>query len=399
MKGSIFIATFFGCGDVSTGAVEAPTFRPGVGALGYQTHDLSEVDVKVIGTAGDGLDTPRDLAMNPDVHGELWVVNRANDSATIYSYAGSDAQSAKSIIDPYALHFMEEVSSIAFGAHLHGDGKFPNFGTCHESRNTYNGQNPGDDFMGPTLWNSDPEIFGYSNEDAVDYLTEFWGMPVDLGSHIDMLHESPLCMGIAWEDENVYWVFDGMNGSIDRVDFAADHDVGFDDHSDGIITEYIRGDVARLQDVPSHLEFDPNTGFLYISDTGNNAIKVLDTTTGTRGAALPVQEPGTTHHQQDDALAWTLIEGEDFGIVAPSGLAIVQDHLIITDHATGIIHAFDMDGQPVDWLDTGLGEGALMGIWGERLNELWIVNARDNEVLRLRASDVQFMPMVPGSGV
>ena len=60
----------------------------------------------------------------------------------------------------------------------------------HESRNTYNDQGLGDDFMGPTLWTSDPEIFGY-NPDAVEYLSDLFGMPVDLGSHIDMLHESP----------------------------------------------------------------------------------------------------------------------------------------------------------------------------------------------------------------
>ena len=388
MRVCLFALIAVGCGeDVSTGASEPPPLRTGIGALGYNTNSISSVVVTTIGTADDGLDMPRDLEMNPDVHGELFVVNRTTDSATIFTAAGTEEQTSRLVIDPYALHFMEEVSSIAFGAHLHGDGEYPNFGTCHESRNTYNDQGPGDDFMGPTLWTSDPEIFGYSNPDAVEYLSDLFGMPVDLGSHIDMLHESPLCMGIAWEEENVYWVFDGMNNSIDRVDFAADHDVGFDDHSDGIITQYIKGEVQRTEDIPSHLEYDPETGFLYIADTGNNAIKVLDTTSGSLGDTLPVMEPGTTHHNQDDALVWTLIEGDDFGLVQPSGLALVEDHIIITDHATGYIHAFDKDGQQVDWLDTELGEGALMGIWGKRLFDLWFVNARDNKVIRLQAVD------------
>ena len=30
-----------------------------------------------------------------------------------------------------------------------------------------------------------------------------------------------------------------------------------------------------------------------------------------------------------------------------------------------------------------------MGIWGKRLSELWFVNARDDEVIRLRAVDAQ----------
>ena len=183
-------------------------------------------------------------------------------------------------------------SSIAFGAHLHGDGEYPNFGTATSPATPTTTRAPATTSWGQH-WTSDPEIFGYSNPDAVEYLSDLFGMPVDLGSHIDMLHESPLCMGIAWEEENVYWVFDGMNNSIDRVDFAADHDVGFDDHSDGIITQYIKGEVQRTEDIPSHLEFDPDTGFLYIADTGNNAIKVLDTTSGSRGDTLPVMEPGT----------------------------------------------------------------------------------------------------------
>jgi DNA-binding beta-propeller fold protein YncE len=380
-----------GCGDLSTGGKVPSLFDSGVGALGYESHSMSGVNVTIIGTASDGLNVPRDLAMNPDVHGELFVVNRADDSATIFSAVGTEDQTSRHVIDPFAQHFMEEVSSIAFGAHLHGDGEYPNFSTCHESRNTYNGTYVGDDFMGPTLWTSDPDIFGFSNPEAIEYLSSLPGVPngtvMDLGSHIDMLHESPLCMGVAWEEENIYWVFDGLNGSIDRVDFAADHGVGYDDHSDGIITQYIKGEVERLPDVPSHLEYEPTTGLLYIADTGNNAIKVLDTTSGNLGSALPVMEEGTTHHNQDDVTFWTLIEGSDHGMVSPSGLAIVQGHLIITDHGTGIIHAFDMDGQPVDWLDTELGEGALMGIWGERLSELWFVNARDNRVVRLRALD------------
>ena len=392
MRLCLFALIAVGCGEekVSTGASEPPPLRTGIGALGYNTNSISSVVVTTIGTADDGLDVPRDLEMNPDVHGELFVVNRTTDSATIFTAAGTEEQTSRLVVDPYALHFMEEVSSIAFGAHLHGDGEYPNFGTCHESRNTYNDNAEANDFMGPTLWSSDPEIFGYSNPDAIEYLSDLWDVPghmADLGSHIDMLHESPLCMGIAWEDENVYWVFDGLNNSIDRVDFAADHDVGFDDHSDGIITQYIKGEVQRTEDIPSHLEFDPDTGFLYIADTGNNAIKVLDTTSGSLGDALPVMEPGTTHHNQEDALVWTLIEGDDFGLVQPSGLALVEDHIIITDHATGYIHAFDMDGQQVDWLDTELGEGALMGIWGKRLFDLWFVNARDNKVIRLQAVD------------
>ena len=38
--------------------------------------------------------------------------------------------------------------------------------------------------------------------------------PHDLGSHLDMLHNTPLCMGIAHEAANRYWVFGGLKGSV-----------------------------------------------------------------------------------------------------------------------------------------------------------------------------------------
>jgi hypothetical protein len=86
----------------------------------------------------------------------------------------------------------------------------------------------------------------------------------------------------------------------------------------------------------------------------------------------------------DDAMMWTLIEGSEHDMVQPSGLAIVEDTLLITDHGTGVIHAFDLEGNPIDWLDTGLGEGALMGIIARSLDDIWVVDAKDDRVLRLQ---------------
>ena len=79
-------------------------------------------------------------------------------------------------------------------------------------------------------------------------------------------------------------------------------------------------------------------------------------------------------------------EGEKFGIEKPSGLALVEDHLLITDYATGIIHAFDLDGNQIDWLDTERGEG-LMGIRGRTLDDIWVVDASEDELLRIQPAD------------
>lgn len=348
----------------------------GIAALGGGSGDLSAVRVTTVATSDDGLDLPRALAFDLQVADRLWVVNRGDDGATILSGAGTDAQESQHIVDPYAMHFMEEVSSIAFG-------QPGTFGTCQESRNTYNGQYAPNDFMGPTLWSSDLEVFGSSNPEAVEYLSDLYGFPVDLGSHLDMQHESPLCMGIAWERDNRYWVFDGQEGSIDMVDFHEDHGVGWDDHSDGETATYVAGELARVEDVPSHLALDPATGLLYIADTGNGRIAVLDTASGTRGDDLRLTEPGTQHYEMDGAELWTLVEGLD----QPSGLYLHDGVLYLTEHGAGMIRAYDLDGTELDALDPGLEAGALMGLTVRGPDDLWLVDAVADQVLRLQPAE------------
>lgn len=359
----------------------APT---GVPALGAGSHSLDAVAVVLVAERSDGLRTPRDLAFNPDVEGELWVVNRANDSATIFQNAGESTQTSESRVDPYALHFMEEVSSIAMGGVTFAESDARTFGTCHESRNTYNGRGRPNDFMGPTLWSADLDIFAVSNPEAVEYLSDLFGTDVDLGSHLDMLHESPNCMGIAWDHDNVYWVYDGFNATLARYDFAADHHIGYDDHSDGIIGKVSDLELTRLEDVPSHMEIDQTTGLLYAVDTGANRILVVDTTTGERGARLPVTERGVTHHELDNVDYEIFLDGADIeGMEAPSGLALVDETLLISDFETGRIFAFDLDGELVDWVDSGHG-GGIMGLAARGLNDIWFVDGTNDALVRLQ---------------
>lgn len=356
---------------------EEKTLNDGFPAFGYRETESPEQ--LLIADSSDGLNTPRDLGMNPGIPGELWVVNRTDDSVSIIQNTGLDNQDSLHLIDPYALHFMEEVSSIAFGKPQH-------FGTCQESMNTYNGQGAENTFMGPTLWHADLDEFAQSNPEAIEYLSDLFGMPVDLGSHYDMLHESPLCMGITWERENVYWVFDGYNESIVRYDFVDDHGMGYDDHSDGIIVKYVTGEVKREPDVPSHMRLDHKTGLLYVADTGNNAIKVLDITSGTSGNTLPVQEPGTVHFEKNNATFTTLIKGGEFNMVRPSGLTLIEDILLVSDNATGIIHAFDLEGNEIDSFQTGAEDGGLMGIYASSIHDILYVDSEANEVNRIRSA-------------
>lgn len=342
----------------------------GLPALGNGSHEsLADVMARV-GTRSDDLDGPRDLAFNTERPGDLWVVNERDDSVTVFRDAGTPDQTSRHYVDPYALHFMDHVSAIAFGAP-------GTFGTAQDSRNTYDNQAPPDFFMGPTLWSSDMDIFAETNGAAVAQIG------YDLGSHLDMLHESPESIGIAWDHDNVYWVFDGYDGAIVRYDFNEDHGPGFDDHSDGDIRRWLRGEVERIDDAPAHLTFDPGTKLLYVADPGNNRILAIDTTSGRAGASLPKTEPGTKHVAWKDADWWVLVEGADVGLVAPVGIELIQGALFVTDFETSELHAFGLDGQHLDWAPTGLPAGSLGGITGKSLDDLWFVDTAGHAVYRL----------------
>ncbi|MCP4806930.1 MAG: hypothetical protein GY913_20940 [Proteobacteria bacterium] len=353
--------------------VKDPVEKSGLAILGYESHELDSITRDVIATGQDGLKVPLDLEFNPEAPGELWVVNQKDDSVTILFDAGTDAQTSTHIIDPYALHFMDAVTAIAFGA-------TGTFGTTQESRNNY-GQGQGNDFMGPTLWSSDLEIFGQSNPEAIEYLTELFGFYTDLGSHLDMLHESPLAMGMAWSHDNVYWVYDGFNESIYRYDFQEDHGIGYDDHSDGIMARWVEGEIGYVEGTPSHLEYEQSTGFLYIADTENGVVRILDTNSGEQGDNLPKAEPGTKHYTWVGADMWTFVDGELHGLGKPSGLALTENHLFVTDAATGNLFAFDLEGNLVDWVNPNMAR--IAGVEAVSDEELWLVDADRNQVVRL----------------
>ena len=83
--------------------------------------------------------------------------------------------------------------------------------------------------------------------------------------HIDMLHEAPLCMGIAHDNgsswtgggvtyKNVYWTYDGGSSQLVRFDFEADHGPGSMDHTIAAVRRYTGLYLTRVADVPSHMQ-------------------------------------------------------------------------------------------------------------------------------------------------
>jgi sugar lactone lactonase YvrE len=332
----------------------------------------------------DGATDPRDLGF--DTSGNLWVANRVNDHTLIVSDPGSDSRTVDDRIDGYALHFMEETAAFAFEDETGAEQFGPEFGSCGESENTYNDTQRADGFMGPVLWSTDLDIFAEAN-------------PFGLGSHLDMQHESPDCVGIAWEKDNVYWVFDGFHDAIVRYDFEENHGVGQDDHSDGIVYRLTEPEVTRVENAPGHMAIDPSSGRLYVADTGGGRVLWLDTATGTQGANLAQQYESIATYAQWDGVTWgELVTGLD----RPGGLALDdQGRLFVAEYGTGVIHAYDADpehvapadsdtaatdslyGAEIQSLDAQWGSGALYGIEVGPDGALWVIDNAAPAVYRL----------------
>lgn len=298
------------------------------------------------------------LAFDPLRTGELWVTLRRVPSnkacletartgcaalegeVALVQGAPSAAPSMTIKKDGNAWHFMRRPTSIAFGEN-------GNLSTCGEAR-TDNYEDEAIDYSGPVLWSSDPSIFGAVPKTGQN------------GTHIDMLHDSPFCMGIAYERDNVYWAFNGQLGALDRYDFHAPHVVGGEDHSDGEFSRYVEGQLTRVPEVPSHLALDHGRAQLYVADTAGGRILRLAIDSGVPGADVPTLDPLTIHRRMDGV---SLVEVVAAGsLSAPSGIALSADRIIVTDNATSRIWWFKLDGSPLGSVDTGLPAGSLSGI-------------------------------------
>lgn len=304
--------------------------------IGTGDGTAESVDFIYILGADERLNDPRDLGFDAD--GNLWIANRDDDRTFIVYDPGTGSQDHDRRKDGYAEHFMEETSALAFDTGTQ-------FGSCGESTNTYNDMAAGNDYMGPVLWTTDLDVFGKEN-------------PIGLGSHLDMTHENPLCVGIAWEADNVYWVFDGNDGTLARNDFARDHGIGMDEHFDHVIHRFTEPEVLRVAEAPGHLVIDHAANRLYAADTGNGRVVWVDMGSGQEGRSMPTNDPGAVELKWDGA-SWGEV-ATDFD--APGGLAMHGGHLYVGDWGTGVITELDLDGNVVRTLDTGFGPEALYGI-------------------------------------
>ncbi len=167
------------------------------------------------------------------------MTNQGNDSLAVIDLTNPDLPVASIRTDAYAEHFVAHPAGIAFGVE-------DTFAIANNSNNEVRGMRfvlnserntffVGNNFMGPTLFAAQTYALAGQNKpyladwpqpgmghDPPNDLTLTEGCPPEYwletvlqchrpreGSHLDMLHGSPLAMGNAHQEANAYFVLDG----------------------------------------------------------------------------------------------------------------------------------------------------------------------------------------------
>ncbi len=331
----------------------------------YLTDPLTYTNIAV---GSDQVNDPRDLDFKPQSN-ELWVMNRGGSnggSMVIVHNAGLPGQTDQYKKDTHSSHFMIQASAMAFSEN--GE-----WGTVGEVQNT---SSPTSTFMGPGLWSGDPDIFATVFQNN-------WVSGSPLGSHLDMLHQSPFAMGIASDSAKVYWVMDGHFGNICRYDFVEDHGPGYDDHGAGKIWRYTDVPVSRVPDIPSHMVLDRDNGWLYFIDGGAKQIKRLALTSGAVTGNLSVpstsNEPLAGYYEVEGAT----VEIVDTWTTQPCGIDYLQGRLIVSDNDNGDIRIYDVSGTPTYMGAIPTGQNGIMGVKAGPDGRIWFVNNTADKVVRI----------------
>jgi hypothetical protein len=382
---SVLLALFSaGCGSdpADTEWKPSPERAVTAGVIGTGDGSPGSVRFEVVfdpSDNGNRLLEPTGLAWHGVNRAELWVTLRfgadtrtCNEGggpcpwleghvAIVRDADGTDVP-VEMKLDANSWHFMRRPTGIAWGA-----GEL--FATCGEAR-TGNYENSATPYNGPTLWTADPTIFAQPPG------------PGENGTHLDMLHNSPFCMGIAHEADNVYWVMNGDAGSLDRYDFHEPHQPGGEDHSDGEVWRYAAGQLLRIPEIPAHLVYDAASRLLYASDPGNSRVIALDTASGSVTGEIMTYDPIVTHALVGNAHVFNVVAPGD--VSQPSGLALVDGVLFVADRFSGVISAWDVDAKRrIRTLDTGLGGGALTALSYGPDGKLYASDVVGGRVLRI----------------
>ena len=405
----------------------APAFGVGLSALKNATA-TTHLQV-IVGREQGKFAKPRDLQWHPLHPTELWVTNADAADVSILSFdAQGELAASERLADRAKYHYMSHVSSLAFAT---GAGRFA---TCQESTNTYDGLTAraagerGNRFMGPTLFDSDPAQRVTSmgklctaeqllNNDTTCFLR-----------HIDMLHESPNCMGIVHDPEaykcgsgsvqkNVFFAFDGWGkddqaaadadantartGMLMRYDFERDHG-GCNtylcaDHGEAEVRRYEDVLLTREPGVVSHMAIDAHRD-LYIADSGARRLLRVDVDSGRSARSAIYDFPiYSSTHLHFNYKMWSctmyevLVDGSHPGLMPadrgdnfmPAGVAQQGGILYVSNFVSGNILAIDTyTGDIVATIETGRMR-ALAGITLKG-DHLYVLDQVCGELLRVK---------------
>lgn len=364
--------------------LSASAYSQGVAVLGNAGTNVAKLKLTVVADNKTGLNGPADIGFNPLKPNDLYVVNLNDNSAVVLQLDQATGKAGKSRVATAmgSEHFMPNPSGIAFSPKGF-------FATIHDIDTVTQDSTPAD-FMGPTLW------------------TQKW-FDGGHGSHIDMLHNSPSGIGIAWLHGNAYVVNDGAHGCLTVYDFRNDHNYGGSDHSDGVTLRYADGLLARTQGVPAGVVFDKAAGVAYAVDSGHNRIVSLDLgleyATKNNFDYVTIKNPtykvnrtlepnydGTIQRFVDGPVLKTLIDGKAADLSTPSGIALYQDVLYVSDYTSSQVFAFSKDGKLLDKLSLAdvlpeAGSAALGGIEFDSTGRLYLTDLVNSRIYRLETSN------------
>jgi len=330
----------------------------------YKSNEKIAPIFLVIASSTSNISIPQDLDFNPTRDNELWVINKGTEatggSTAMFTQPGTPGQLNDYRKDGNAWHFMSLPSALSFS----------NTGNWATSANVQDANHQGGIFTGPTLWSGNLNIYAK------------YAGPGTNGSHLDMLHGSPYCMGIESEKDNIYWVFDGYNKHIVKYNFGSDHGPGNDDHNDGKIHRYKEVQILRNPLVPSHMVLDKDKKWLYIVDGGNKKVLRMDINTGSKLKNLANTNEVLAEHWEMSSVVWEEFLPVSFGLKQPCGIDIKDNRLFISDYETGEIVCVDITTKK-EIARVNTGKKGIMGIKIGPEGKLWFVNSISSELLRL----------------
>jgi hypothetical protein len=339
------------------------------------THYVgATVRPRVIASAAQGVVSPVDLKFNRTVlhSNDLWVVTSPDNAAgtAIIHNAGRSNQSVVLKRDSRAGHFMYRTQALAFGTN----------GTFATAQSGWEGGGfPRYMFMGPTLWSSDTAIFASAYQSS----------STRLASHLDMLHQSPFCLGIAHERDNVYWVTDARYKTVHRYDFADPHEVGGTDHRDGVIRRYAEATISATdRNQPAHMAIDDATGWLYYVDPEASRVQRLHISSGSVSRQLEAPDESDEWLTEFSEVRGATIETAIAGPLGqPVGLDIRNGMMIVGDRSTGRVFVYRLSDNAPELVTTvQSGASELLGITIGPDNHIWCVDRANAAVLRLETS-------------